>query len=290
MSSLDAFDARHASVANVTLTTIEPSDPTNGWGRWLEVVPVASWPAVEPEIPPTEHRIDGECHFVGRSDVGGAEFRIGSPDLRVHLATSIDHADLAHVIDVEWLPVIAAAWGDTVLHGGGATHRASKKCVAIVGESHAGKSTLSYAIGQRNGWAQIADDALALSSRRGRWTAEPLTNHPRLRRSAQAQFTNGKIDSVVASGAPTVAAVVLLEQRTDITGHVLEPTSPSKALPVLLAQSYLLEDNLETRAHHLRQLMQLLETTPVYRLQYAPDFSQLPNTIESIEKLVIDRS
>ncbi len=106
---------------------------------WASQTAISSWPAAEPHVPPTEYRRRGDLHFLSRSDVGGAEFRVDSPDIL--LIPANQGGELDQILATDWLPLIGSAWGHLVLHASGAVFPAKAAAVAFVGS---GSNTVSW--------------------------------------------------------------------------------------------------------------------------------------------------
>ena len=59
------------------------------------------------------------------------------------------------------MPAVYQVWGRQVLHASAVAQNGTGRVLGFTGPSGAGKSTIAYGLGQRAGWAHVADDTLA---------------------------------------------------------------------------------------------------------------------------------
>lgn len=179
------------------------------------------------------------------------------------------------------------------------------RAVGLIGESHAGKTTLTVAL-LRRGFSLLSDDLLALSERRERFWAMPGLSKMRMwpdtitglmpvasvaslqrvhagfeKRWVPAQRISPR---AVTNKARPLTALYLLEH--DLTGSrrdvVLEPVPPGEALVSLLTHSAIGDaaTALGVEERRLEGLARLVEKVPVRRLRYPHGLEWLPHMTE----------
>lgn len=166
----------------------------------------------------------------------------------------------------------AAANGFAVLHGGCAA--IDGRAFAVVGHSHAGKSTLTTAL-TRAGWGFIADEVVAVDSD---GIVHPFHRPIGLRRGGAEhlgfEIPDGPYDSVYpyrvgAKGTltgPTPLTSIKFLQRSDALAPATRRVPPAEALYELATQT-LGASTLERKT--FKRLEMLVRTTPTYELRYA---------------------
>jgi hypothetical protein len=175
--------------------------------------------------------------------------------------------------------------------------------VALLGDSTAGKSTLSVAL-LAAGSTLVSDDLLPLHRSPSGFETYPSAPTTRLWPDAAAHFVGdpsalervvptaekrkvaagalGSADTI--TGPRPLAAIYAIERSRDARDVRVEPLEPSRALMALLALSFLGEplEHLPLRAGRLAALARAAREVPVRRLRYPSGFEHLPRVAEVI--------
>lgn len=187
-----------------------------------------------------------------------------------------------------WLPLVYVHWGWQVLHAAAAYQLETRRLIAFTGDSQAGKSTLAYALGQRVGWQQFADDTLRFSQENGRITLSPSFNTIRLRPASARYFgqPSGQQPIVWPDDTPVLSAIyALAEPETGSLEARISPLSAGESYPLLLHQAYCLTKDVPVRNRRLAlDYLTLLGQVPVYRLAYPRHFDRLDATLDLVEQ------
>jgi hypothetical protein len=182
---------------------------------------------------------------------------------------------------------------------------ADGRAFGLIGESHAGKTTLTVAL-LRRGFSLVSDDLLVLAERRARFWAMPglpavrmwpdtITGLMPISSAASMERVHAGFEkrwvpaqrispSAVAHKAQPLTVLYLLER--DLTGsrhHVtLEPVPPGEALVSLLTHSAIGDavTALGVEGRRLECLARLVERVPVQRLRYPHGLEWLPQMAE----------
>jgi hypothetical protein len=180
-------------------------------------------------------------------------------------------------------PVVLQAIGYETLHASAALVESG--ALAICGLSGSGKSTLAFALGQRPGVTQIADDALVLDIGDDEVLAAPLPFRVRLRAPSQAFFREPETSHVPPRSQrflPLLATFVLLPQPSAIPVTIARVPRRS-AFSVLLTHAHCFDEQdraATTRLVH--HYLRVVERVPVFTVRYHPDFSRLATLVDAV--------
>jgi hypothetical protein len=239
-------------------------------------------------------RVAGAVGTLYLPGIGSFEFRAGGghvegrPDPDVAEAL-FDDAYRRHV-----LPMVLHFRGLQVLHGS-AVGSASGVHV-FCGSSHAGKSTLAYAL-QRRGYQVWADDAVALTSRGETVCAVALPFALRVRPEAAAFFAQpavaaavcgvemlrpADIEQTVGELAP-IASVSVLEHAPSMLSRI----PPSESLPAILNHAFHFSlDDEASRRRLATDFLRLISQVPLFRLCLPRGLDQLNGALDEVETRV----
>ncbi len=212
----------------------------------------------------------------------------GSSRVAFWPAPGLPMADALDRVERVAQPVVLQALGYETLHASAA--RLASGIVAFCGLSGSGKSTLAYALGQRPGIEQVADDAVVIEIDADEITAAPLPFRSRLRKASQTFFHREEalaIDPPAAARAP-LAAVVLLDARPDLARPVdVERIASRSAFAALLTHAHCFDEHDRTATSRMIQhYLDIAARVPVFRLAYVPDFSHLDALVEAVVRTV----
>lgn len=239
-------------------------------------------------------RVAGAVGTLYLPGIGSFEFRAGGghvegrPDPNVTEA-SFDDAYQRHV-----LPMVLHFRGLQVLHGS-AVGSASGVHV-FCGSSHAGKSTLAYAL-QRRGYQVWADDAVAFTSRRESVCVVALPFALRVRPEAAAFFGRpaaaaavGGVETAPRAGIEhtigelaSIASVSVLEHAPAMISRI----PPSESLPAILNHAFHFSlDDEAGRRRLATEFLRLISQVPLFRLSFPQGLNQLSGALDEVETRV----
>jgi hypothetical protein len=238
--------------------------------------------------------VDGNRWLTIRREGGG--YRVSVPGLECRVsrdgreivarpAPSLAEPTLVHLLLQQVLPLAVSRTGRLVLHACAVETPAG--ALAFVGETGAGKSTLSAAFCRR-GYALIADDALVIEAgRRVAPTADALRLWPYMRDVAagaeELPSASGKLRARVpiARQSSDLARIFLLGTAAD-ESSTLAPVSASDLRVALLSHLFRLDvaDHQESR-RIFDAIHRLIEAVPVRRAVY-PDGPQYLDAIVDV--------
>jgi len=167
--------------------------------------------------------------------------------------------------------------------------------IGILGESTAGKSTLSASL-VAAGCSLVSDDLLPLVRSKAGFVAYPSAASTRLWPDSAAQFVDdiAALERVVpsrekrtlraealgsaASGHVSLSALYILERRRDVVEVRIEPVAPGRALAMLVALSFQGEalDRFPGRPERFQSLAGVAREVSIRRLVYPSGFDRLP--------------
>ncbi|HUF47554.1 MAG TPA: hypothetical protein VMM93_07025 [Vicinamibacterales bacterium] len=258
--------------------------------RWLASTGrlLTRWPAEPSEASPTDCFVVGGEYWIWQPGVGGIQFSSDRYELAAFPAADVDPAWFDHLVTRSWLPAVYQTWGRQVLHASALACTETGAVLALAGASGAGKSTLAYALANRSGWTQLADDTLAFACEADAILLHPLPNDARLRPATAAHF--GRPDSPLVplawpDRALSLTAVLLLGGQADQPRPVvIEPLPAAEAYRRLLEQAHAF--TLEIADHNRRLLRDYLALTarvPAFELSYRRRFDALDQVLDAVE-------
>ena len=191
------------------------------------------------------------------------------------------------------LPMAIQALGAEALHASGVM--AAGGVVAFAARARTGKSTIAYALSRR-GFCQWADDAVALRVAGGQVMTMPLPFEVRLRPESSAlfgfdqrRFRQFAPDVVVAQAEATsvpLAAVCLLrrmENQTPTVPAVIGRLTPQRAFSAVLTHAHEFNPHdVERRKRMLHAYLELVDTVPVYDVQFAVGGEWLDGVLDTL--------
>ena len=197
-------------------------------------------------------------------------------------------------------PLALSHQGKLMLHASAVS--IGGRCVAFLGESGRGKSTLAASFAIR-GTEFLTDDGLQLEWLDGRLVALP--SHPSIRlwedsqmeligaqpAAPPAQYTT-KVRFIAGDGLafcnePRTLHTMFFLRSGDAPTIRIEPIRAPAALLELVRHSFLLDvDEHRTLAAHFDEISRIANMSIHYRLDYPRRFDQLPLLLEAIQRHV----
>lgn len=207
--------------------------------------------------------------------IGTFAFEAGGDTVRVWPVPDVPPAVVHDVFGRSLQPIILQALGRQAIHAAGVA--VDSRVIALGGRSGSGKSTLAYALGQRPGYRQHADDAVAFDVAGPEVCALATPFRPRLRPASREHLAAVASSTTRVSHAGRLEAVVLLEPapgRSDDAS--LTRLEPPAAFSAVLAHAYCFDLSSPSEVARLsRDYLQLVATVPVYQIAYRPDLRRL---------------
>jgi hypothetical protein len=261
-----------------------PLPPSEAIGKWL---------SLEGEVATTFHRTARGylVRFPGIADFAidfAARTVVCSPD------PEADAATLESVYENQVVPLLRTWQGDLVLHASGVV--IEDLAVGFCGLSRRGKSTLAGAFA-RAGHACVTDDGLVLVRAAGGLMVEPKVSPLRLLPDSEAALLGS---ASTRPGQDAKARVGLADKVAFQQGAVplgplyhlgepraarltIAPLARAAAFDLLLKQTFMLDtgDKAQMQAHFERVAF-LVETVPIFALDYPRDYAQLPQVVAAI--------
>ena len=235
---------------------------------------------------------------------GLADFEVSASghDVQGWPAPGVDAATLRHLYLNQVLPLALSRQGKLVLHASAV--EVGSGCVAFIGESGRGKSTLaaSFAI---NGNGFLTDDGLQLEWLGERLTAAP--SHPSVRLwgdseaallggsqeaappvqyTRKARFLAG--DTLTFCAAPRALQALYYLGTGEATSIRIESMRPPVALLELVRHSFLLDvDEQQMLASHFDEISRIANLPIHYHLDYPRRFEALPLLRDAIVRSAV---
>ena len=218
-------------------------------------------------------------------DIAGEATAVPEPDARREAVVDAYYRAV--------LPMALQTRGLEVMHASAVVLR--RGVVAFCGPSHAGKSTLAYAVARR-GFAVWADDAVAFDLAEEPVSALPLPFRLRLRPGPESFFdpadadadaaapAAGDADAGATEGVPIAALFVLArEDGEDPPPLSLEPLPPARAFPALFEHAYWFDiRETERKRETVARYLELVTRVPVFELRYASGFERLESVVDAV--------
>jgi hypothetical protein len=231
----------------------------------------------------------GGDFWIWQPDVGGIRFNASEPCVSAYPSETVDLDWFRHLIERSWLPAAYQVWGRQVLHASAVAHQDTGRVLAFTGPSGAGKSTIAYGLGQRTGWAHVADDTLAFSVDAGRIVLHPLKNDARLR-PATAAFhgrSDAPLQPLVWPAEPIVLSQLFVIAGADdlATDVHVEPLAAGDSYTLLLQQAHTF--TLQVPAFNqqlMRDYLALAASVPIVHLTYRRSFDCMDAILDEIER------
>jgi hypothetical protein len=240
-------------------------------------------------------RVAGAVGTLYLPGIGSFEFGAGGGHVEGRPDPDVTEASFEDAYERHVLPMVLHFRGFQVLHGS-AVGGASGVHV-FCGSSHAGKSTLAFAL-QRRGYQVWADDAVAFTSRRESVCVVALPFALRVRPEAAAFFAQpavaaaamGGVEMVPRAGpghtvgelAP-VASVSVLEHAPAMISRI----PPSESLPAILKHAFHFSlDDEAGRRRLATEFLSLISQVPLFRLSLPPGLDQLNDALDEVETRV----
>jgi hypothetical protein len=229
----------------------------------------------------------GGYSWIHLPEVATFRFSASGSSVETFFEHGLTFAKIRDTYERSVLPLIVQAMGVQVLHASGVL--GDSGLMVLAGVSASGKSTISYALGQR-GFPLWADDAVAFFVDGDTVRSSRLPFSPRLRpAAAESLGTAPPAMPVGATQAPPIEAVVLLRQDHEFVGVSLDRLRPTDAFPALLPQAYCF--SVESTAGNrelVDEYLRLVELVPVWSIRFRPDLGNLPKILEKLEALIAE--
>ena len=227
--------------------------------------------------------IAGHDRWLDWYDVGLLAFNDRSPVVRVWPVRGITLDSVRAEFDRMLRPIVLQALGWQALHASAAL--TSEGALLFCGRSGAGKSTTAYALGQM-GWTQVADDQVVWQLHDGRPKVQPLPFKPRLRPLSHARLgdkASPRSPWPTSQGLIPMAAIYLLEQRTDGAPVSISRVAPAQAFSALLPHAHCFDlSDVDATRVFTDDYLTLASEVPVFKVRYAPDLDRLPELLHTI--------
>lgn len=230
---------------------------------------------------------------------GLADFSVGADgrEVQAWAAPGVNAATVEHLYLNQVLPMALSRQGKLVIHASAV--EVNGQCVAFVGQSGLGKSTLAASFAT-TGAGFLTDDGLRLEWQEGLLTAIP--SHPSIRlwddsRSAlvgvagalapAVEYTS-KARILAGNGLAfcaeprTLAAIFFLGDGSS-ESTAIERVSPADALMRLVQSSFLLDiDKRELLAWHFDDISRIANLPLHYHLDYPRRYAALPQVRQAV--------
>jgi hypothetical protein len=227
--------------------------------------------------------IAGHDRWLDWYDVGLLAFNDRSPVVKVWPVRGMTLESARAEFDRMLRPIVLQALGWQALHAGAAL--TSEGALLFCGRSGAGKSTTAYALGQM-GWTQLADDQVVWQLHDGRPKVQALPFKPRLRPLSHARFadkTSPRSPWPTSQGLIPMAAIYLLEQRTEGAPMSIARVAPARAFSALLPHAHCFDlSDVDATRVFTDDYLTLASEVPVFSVRYAPDLDRLPELLHTI--------
>ena len=227
--------------------------------------------------------IAGHDRWLDWYDVGLLAFNDRSPVVKVWPVRGMTIESARAEFDRMLRPIVLQALGWQALHAGAAL--TSEGALLFCGRSGAGKSTTAYALGQM-GWTQLADDQVVWQLHDGRPKVQALPFKPRLRPLSHARFgdkTSPRSPWPTSQGLIPMAAIYLLEQRTDGAPVSISRVAPAQAFSALLPHAHCFDlSDVDATRVFTDDYLTLASEVPVFKVRYTPDLDRLPELLHTI--------
>ena len=236
-------------------------------------------------------RIDGLATY---------RFPVESPDRVVRcVADPDDRRRLRTVVDVYYRSVVPLAlhvYGLEAMHG--TAVQVGEGTLTICGFSHAGKTTLTYAM-ERRGHRVLADDGVVIDPHTltpgfavqpipfALMLREPVAEHFGTAVRERVTITDDAASTVTVPPVPLNAVVVL--DRVDAGTPNLAALSLREAYESLLRHCYVFSlDDPARKGRMLSAYARFANTVPVYRFTYPNGMQHLDAAAAALEELAAD--
>lgn len=226
-------------------------------------------------------------------------------EISVFLEASYSDSTLNHWLVDHLLPRVLAHQGQLVLHAA-AVHATPGSAIAFLGDTGAGKSTLTASLHDA-GHLLLSDDALVLNCAQGTVTALPTYPSLRLWPDAVARvyqqtppvapMARDSSKQCVLIDAPTesrgqpvpLSALYLLGAESDSSGRQTSLTrlSGQETCMAIIGNAFQLDLTDTCRAAHLmKAAAEVARRVPAFKLSYPRDFDRLPE----VRAMIIEHS
>jgi hypothetical protein len=136
------------------------------------------------------------------------------------------------------------------------------------------------------GWTQLADDQVVWQLHDGRPKVQALPFKPRLRPVSHARFgdkTSPRSPWPTSQGLIPMAAIYLLEQRTDGAPVSISRVAPAQAFSALLPHAHCFDlSDVDATRVFTDDYLTLASEVPVFKVRYTPDLDRLPELLHTI--------
>jgi hypothetical protein len=244
----------------------------------------------------------GEWCWFRIERVATYRFPIESPDLSVSCVAEPDvGSSLKTIVDSYYRTVVPLAlqvYGLEAMHG--TAVETATGAVALCGRTHAGKTTLTYALSRR-GNRLLADDGLVIdaSTATRRVALQPIPFALMIREATAEHFgtpvreyvtVDDGVSRVDTVPSVPLTAVVLLDrvENGELAVHAL---SKSEAYMSLLNHCYVFSlEDVGRKARMMSAYARFANTVPVFRLTYPDGLERVDEAAAAVEELVASAS
>ena len=250
------------------------------------------WPAAPFESSHTDCFALGDDYWIWQPGVGGMRFSARDDGIEVLSERGVDREWLRYLVRRCWFPPLFQVRGRQVVHASAVMDGSAREAIVLAGPSGAGKSTLAYGLGQRPGWQQLCDDAVAFSVSRDAITLHAIDNDPRLRPASAEHF--GILDRVPSSPtwpshAVQLRRIYFLEPRDeDAPGAPVVSVTVLRAAAAykqLLTQAHALTLKLPALNHRLMlDYLAVAASVPACLLTYRRSFAHIEEVFDAVER------
>ncbi len=254
----------------LTVILADGSPPSRGPGRLVNV-----W-RDDDEVPFAEAAVHGEGYRLEWRGIGTLIFAPGTSTVTLWPAPGTTAGQATDAVLQLVQPVVLQALGHQTLHAS-AVHLTAG-ALALCGVSGSGKSTLAFALGQRPGIQQVADDGLVLTIDAGRPAVHALPFQSRLRPESR-RFLAAPASCAQPQrelDAAPLLAVFILEPRDARSPIEVAPVGATQAFAALLMHAHCFdESSRDAVVRMVEAYLAVADAVPVYRLRYPKDFDRL---------------
>lgn len=249
---------------------------------------IASWNENPSSELSTTCIVVGKEYWIYQSKFGAIRFNEANNDIVAYPDSRVDLDWFQYWAKHSWLPLVYQFWGRQVLHSSAAVYISSGDVIAFVGDNEAGKSTIAYGLGQRDGWQQIYDDTLSFTVDKGRINIHYLPNVVRLRPES-AKYYN---QNTYGHGSINWPDIPMKLKHIYILGKKGGSGVPGKikskkfvdAYQALLENAYTLTLNLANQNQRLlTDYLTLARKVPVSSISNSKNIEGIEEVLDAIE-------
>ena len=248
-------------------------------------ITISSWGKDASSYSSTKCVVIKNDYWIIQEGIGAIQFNETNRTILAYPDTSVDLEWFQFWVKHCWVPLAYQIWGFQVLHASAVVNTSSGNVCVFVGDNEAGKSTIAYGLGQRNGWQQIYDDTFSFAIDKGMVKIHFVPNVVRLR-SESAKYYNQQTYSHQPIEWPDIQMKlkhIYILEKLDVPGNI-KVKKFVEAYHNLLENAYTLTLNLPK---HNKRLMSdyltLASDVPVFGLSTSKNFDGIEEVLDGIK-------